>query len=133
MNVHRRNKIDETWTIYNPINEWVYLVAELGYIGKGGQSNNFKIWELSVAYLFSFVSGLGFYFSGFILVFDDLIMLPILHILDDRVYRQWGACDDSWILKSTLLAFQKCSYPWEVTVFVDNGAHVITHINLEIY
>ena len=43
MNVHRRNKIDETWTIYNPINEWVYLVAELGYIGKGGQSNNFKI------------------------------------------------------------------------------------------
>ena len=24
-----------------------------------------------------------------------LTMLAILHALDDRVYRQWGACDDS--------------------------------------
>ena len=36
--------------------------------------------------MFSFVSQLGSYFSEFILVFNDLPMLAILHVVDDRVY-----------------------------------------------
>ena len=55
--------------------------------------------------------GLGSYFSRFILVFDDLTMLVILHVVDDRVYRQWGTCDDSSILKPSGLVLRKCSYP----------------------
>jgi hypothetical protein len=80
---------------------------------RGGADEEFQnIWELSVAYLFRLLSQFSVLFSGFILVLDDLTMFTILHVVDDGVYRQWGACDESWILKSTDLVFRKCSYPW---------------------
>jgi hypothetical protein len=68
-------------------------------------------WVYLICFVF-FVSGLASYFFEFILLFDDLIMLVILHVVDNRVYWQWGACDDSWILKSTNLILRKCSYLW---------------------
>jgi hypothetical protein len=65
--------------------------------------------RIDVAYIcLGFCPGVGVYFFIFILIFDDLTMLAILHVVDGRVYRQWGACDESLILKPTSLVFQKC-------------------------